>query len=88
MSTSDTYEVVSVVELLRNILSERVASTSGRDTPTTSIIRVRPKEIADGAFMRNFLNSIQLFNLVKGVNTRRKTTVKTEYGVVYDCSQG
>jgi hypothetical protein len=42
MSSGYQFEIIAVIELLRNVLSERVAGTSGRDSPTTSIIRVGP----------------------------------------------
>jgi len=59
-----------MVELLRDVLAEGVASTTGRDTPTASIIWVGPKKIADRTFVRYFHDSIQLFDLVEGVDTR------------------
>lgn len=58
MGASNAHEVVSMIELLRDVLTERVTSTSGGDTPTASVIRVGPEEIADGTFMRHFLNSV------------------------------
>jgi hypothetical protein len=64
MGTGNAHEGVSVIKLLRDILAERVASSSGRDTPTASVVRVGPKEIADRAFMRDFLNSVKLLDLV------------------------
>jgi hypothetical protein len=87
MSTGDAYEAVGVVELFRNILSERVASTSRRDTPTTSIIRIRPEEITNRSFVRNFLDSIKGFNLVEGIDTWRKSSMKAENSVVNYSSQ-
>lgn len=39
-------EAVGVVESLRDVLAEGVAGASGRDTPPTTIIRVRPQQVA------------------------------------------
>lgn len=64
MGTGNAHEGVSVIKLLRDILTERVASSSGGDSPTASVVRVGPKEIADRAFMGNFLNSVKLLDLV------------------------
>ena len=64
MSSSDSGQIVCMVELLTDVLTERVASATGRDAPTAAIIRIRPKQIADGSFMRHFLNAIELSNLV------------------------
>ena len=78
MRSGNELEVVGVVELLRNILTKGVTSASWRDTPATSIIRIRPKKIAHGAFMRHFLVSIQLAYLVQGIQTRREATMEAE----------
>jgi hypothetical protein len=43
MGASDADEVIGVVELLGNILTERVARSTGGDTPTTPIIGIRPQ---------------------------------------------
>ena len=47
MGSSNPCEVVRVVELLWDVLAERVTSTSWTDTPTTSVIRIGPEKIAD-----------------------------------------
>jgi hypothetical protein len=57
-----------VVELFGDILSEGVTCSSRRDTPSTSIIGIGPKEVTNGALMRNFHNSIELLDLVKSVD--------------------
>ena len=75
MSSSYSDEAIGVVELLRDILSERITSSSGGDTPTASVIRVGPKQVTDRAFMRYFLDSVELLNLVKSVDTGRKSSM-------------
>jgi hypothetical protein len=67
-----------MIELLTNILSERVTSTSWRDSPTTSIIWVRPEKIADWSFSWHFHDSIKLVNLIKSIDGWRETTMEAE----------
>lgn len=43
MGSGDASQVIGVVELLGDILSEAVTRTSGGDTPTTTIIGIRPQ---------------------------------------------
>jgi len=88
MGTGDSGEVICVVELLRNILAETVACTSGRDTPATSIIGVRPEQVAHGTFLGHLLNSIKLSNLIEGVNTWGQTTVQAENLILNNSSEG
>ena len=64
MGASDPRQVVAVIELFRNILSEGVPGTSRGDTPTTSVVRVRPEEITDGTFVGNLLDAVELSDLV------------------------
>jgi len=78
MSTGNSSQTVSMVKLFRNILAKRVTSTSGGDTPTTSVIRVGPEEIANRSLMGNFLHSIELTDLIKSIDGRRKTTMEAE----------
>lgn len=40
MGTSDQLEVVSMIEVLRDVLAKGEACTSGRDTPAMSVIGV------------------------------------------------
>jgi len=88
MSAGNAHEVVGMVELLRDVLSERITSTSRGDTPTASVIRIRPQKIADRAFMRDFLNSVKLLDLIEGIDTRREPSMEAEDGVVDDGSEG
>jgi len=78
MRTCDSSQAVRVVELLRDVLSEGVTSASGRDTPTTTVIGVRPEQVTDGALVGSLLDAIELANLVKCINARGETTVQTE----------
>jgi hypothetical protein len=88
MSTRYQFQSICMVELFRDVLPERVASTSGRDAPAAAVIGVRPQQVADGSFVGHFLHSVQLTNLVEGVDRRRETSVETEYLSLDHCSQG
>jgi hypothetical protein len=47
MSTRDQLQVVGVVELLRDVLAEGVASATRGDAPAAAVIRVGPQQVAD-----------------------------------------
>lgn len=68
VGTSDSAQVVCMVKLFRDVLAERVASTSGGDAPTAAVIGVGPEQVAHGSFLWHLLNSVELSNLVKGIN--------------------
>ena len=87
MGAGDSLQVVRVIELLRDILSETIASSSWRDTPTTSVIRVGPEQVADRSFVGCLLDTIQLSDLIQSVNTRGETSMKAEDLVLDDSSQ-
>jgi hypothetical protein len=68
MSSSNQLKAVCVIELFRYILAKSISSTTRRYSPTTSVIWVRPKEIAHGPFMRNLLNTVKVPYVIKGLN--------------------
>ena len=88
MCSGNKLEIVGVIELLRDVLSKTVASTSRGNTPTTSVIRVRPQKITDGTFVGYFHDTIKLLDLVQSVNGRRQTTVQAEDVLLDDGGQG
>lgn len=61
---------VVMIERLRNILPEGVPSASGRYSPATPVIWIRPQEIAHGPFVRNLLYPIEGSDVVERVNAR------------------
>ena len=87
MCSCDQLQVIRVVELLRDILTERVSCTSWRDTPTASIIWIRPQEITDWPLMRNLHDSIELLNLIESIDTWRKSSMKAENVSLDDSGQ-
>lgn len=78
MCSSDELQVIWMIELLWDILSKRVTSTSWRNTPTASIIWIRPQKITDWTFMRDFHVSIELLDLIKSIDTWGETTMEAE----------
>jgi len=82
MSSADQFEAICLIELLRDVLSEAVAGTSGRDAPAHPVVGVRPQEIADWPFVRDLLHSVKLLDLVKALNRRRESTMQAEYLVL------
>ena len=77
--TADQFELVGVVERLRNILAERVSRATRRYAPASSIVRVRPQQVAHWTLVRNFLDSVQRSHVIQRVDGRREPTVQTEY---------
>lgn len=58
MGTGNKCEAIIAVKLFRDVLSKGVASTTRADPPATSVIRIRPEEIAHRAFVGDFLDAI------------------------------
>lgn len=75
MGTRDHLQVVGMVELLSDVLTESVTSASGIHAPSSSVIRIRPKQIAHRSFMRHFLESFERADVVEGLNAGRQSSV-------------
>lgn len=82
MRPSNQRESIVVIERFGNVLPKRVSGTSGRYSPSTSVIRVRPEKIAHRPLVRHFLNSIERADIIQRVDTWRKATVEAEYLVL------
>ena len=87
MGTGNHFQIVCVVELLSDILTKGVASTSGIHAPTCSIIRIWPEQITHGSFMWNFLNSFESSDVVKILNAGWESSVKAEELIFNNGSQ-
>ena len=68
MGTRYQFKSIGVIELFRDILTEGVAGTSRRDTPAATIIGVRPEQVADGSLVVDFLDAIELSDLIERVD--------------------
>ena len=71
-----------MIECLRYVLSKGVAGTSRTDPPTTSVVRVTPKQVAHWSFVRYLLNAVQGADIIQCVNAGGEATVQTEYLIV------
>jgi hypothetical protein len=78
MSTSNELETVDMIELSCNLVSEKPASTTRRDSPRFNVLRITPNQVAESALMRNFLGPSNNTNLIDGTNLRAQTTVYAE----------
>jgi hypothetical protein len=79
LRTKDKYKTYDYTHyLFGNIWSESITSTTGGDTPTIAIFRVRPHQITDGSLMRHLLGSSQGLDLVNGVEGRTEACMGAE----------
>jgi len=78
MSAGHKSQAIAVVERLRDILTERVAGTSGRDAPSAAVIGIGPEEIAHGTLVGHFLEAIESPDVVEGVDGGTETPVEAE----------
>lgn len=72
-------EAVAVVEGLRDVLAKGVASTPGRDAPATTVIRVRPQQVAHRALSEKYREEPQLSH---GYREKKNTHLDKEEGVL------
>jgi hypothetical protein len=87
MGSRHQSQTVVVVERLGDVLAERVTGTTGRYSPATPVIGVRPEKVAHGPFVGHFLNAVKRPNVIERVDAGRETTVQTEDLIVNQCSQ-
>ena len=76
-----------MIELLRDVLPERVPSTPRTDAPATPVVWVRPQQVAYRAFVGRLLHPVQLPDLVQRVDAGRETAVQAEDVVLDDSSE-
>ena len=88
MGSGDQRQTIVMVESLRDVLSESVTGTTGRNAPSTTVVRVRPQEIAHGAFVGYFLDAVQGSDVIQSVDAGRQASVETEDLVVNQGGQG
>ena len=67
-----------MIECLRYVLPKRVACTSRTDSPSTSVVRITPEQIAHWSFVRYFLDSVEGADVIQCVNAGGQATVQTE----------
>lgn len=76
-----------MVESLRDILSKSVTRAPGTYTPSTSIIRITPKQITHRPFVWDLLDPVYPSYIVKGVYARGEPPVQAEYLIVNERRQ-
>lgn len=79
MRTRDECQPVVVIERLRDVLPEGVPCSSRRDAPSAAIVRVRPKQVAHGPFMRHLLHAVNGTDMIECVDGGGKSSVKAKY---------
>lgn len=70
VSAADQREVVNVVELIRDEVSEEPSRAAWRNGPCLTVIRIGPHEVAELALMRDLLPAIDRPDLVTGADFR------------------
>jgi len=88
MSTCNKRETVVMVERLRDVLAEGVASTTGRDSPAAAVIGVGPEQVTHGTLVGHLLDSVERSDVVKGIDTRGQAAVQAENLIVDEGSKG
>ena len=78
MCSRDQVQSIRPIELLRYVRSKCVACSSWRHAPAHPFIGVRPKQVAHGPFMGDFLNSVKFSNLIEAFEMRREASMETE----------
>ncbi len=79
MRTRDECQSVVVIKRLRDVLPEGVPCPSRRNAPSAAIVRVRPKEVTHGPFMRDLLHTVNGTDMIEGVDGGRKTAMEAKY---------
>lgn len=78
-----------MAEILCGVGSKSEADSSSQiDVKPFSVTRVRPQQISDGAFQRNFDCAFEFSNLVDGVETRGKAAMHAEDALVDEGAEG
>jgi len=87
MGSRDQSYTVRVVKSLGNILTKSISSSTRRNSPTPTVIRIRPEQITHRTFVRHFLEPVQCSYMIQSVNARTQSTMEAEDLLVDKCSQ-
>lgn len=87
VSSSHQCQAIVVVERFRDILSERVSSSSWRYSPSAAVVWIGPEKIAHWTLVWNLLNAVQSSDVVQGIDGWGKSTVETEDLVVNESGE-
>jgi len=84
----DQRQPVVVIKGLGNILPECVSCASWRNAPATPVIWIAPEQIAHGSFMRDFLDTVERADVIKGVDGWAETSVEAENLILNEGCEG
>jgi hypothetical protein len=87
MRTRDHLQVVGMVELLGDILTKSVPGTPRIHPPSSTVIRIRPKQIAHRSLMRHLLESFERADVIEGLDAGRESSVEAEKLIFDDGSE-
>ena len=87
VSSCNLLQVVGVIELLRNVLPERVPSATWGNSPPTAVVGVWPEQVANGALVWHFLDSIELVDIIKGFDVGWEAAMQAKYLIFHHCWQ-
>lgn len=83
VSAIHTIHIVLLQKAKANIFTKNVTcSASGNTEPRLVPIWVTPHEVSEWAFMRNFLNPLNLFDIIDVVHSWRESTMDAEDFVI------
>mmetsp|Transcript_6316 Transcript_6316/g.26154 ORF Transcript_6316/g.26154 Transcript_6316/m.26154 type:complete len:296 (+) Transcript_6316:1482-2369(+) len=86
--SGDQVQAVAVVELLRDVLTERVPRASRGDAPAAPVVGVGPQQVAHRAFVRHLLRPRELAYVLQRVQTGAQAAVRAEDLVLDSRRQG
>ena len=75
---SDEIESVDVVEFRGYFVSKKPSCSTRGHCPSLDVFGVRPDEVAESTFVRDFLSASDDPNLIKGANFWREAAVDTK----------
>lgn len=81
-------QAVIVIKCLRDILPECVSSTTGGDTPATSVVGIAPQQVTHRSLVGNLLDSVQRPDVVERVDRRTQAAMKAEDLVLNERGEG
>jgi len=85
--SGDEVDGVVMRESLGDVRSKKEACSTGRETPASYIIWVRPKKVAHCPVVRDLLLPVDSTNLIDGLQHRTQTAMDAKNTTIYDSTQ-
>jgi hypothetical protein len=86
MGAGNQVEAIQVVELSRNFAAKQPTSAAGWQSPVLNVLGVRPHQVTERSFVRNFDASLKKSDLVECLNVGRQTSVDAENATFNYCT--